>query len=307
MNDSPQPPSPETNDILANYAAPFAWWGAHWNAPQPLSVVQLIRARTFDAHSLALIWLMMERGASVIVAAEPQESGKSTVLHALLDFISTARRRVYVRGSYETFEFLDLLPPEQAYVLCNELSDHLDVYMWGRKARRLLLTLEKGYPLAATLHADSPEETIALLKHGLGLTDTQLARLDLVVVLRVALRRDLTGGRFLANDAIVRRAASVNLVRLEGQATDGDVAGKTEPPELTAYPLVVWSERAGRFDHYDSDPDTLAALLERTGLSAADLANEIGDRAAYLTELAERGIVKYDDVQQAIADYHDEP
>ena len=45
-----------------DYDEPFGWWGWHWQPPVPLSVVQLIEARSFDAPLMALLWSLCAPG-----------------------------------------------------------------------------------------------------------------------------------------------------------------------------------------------------------------------------------------------------
>src|SRR5215203_1943318 len=70
-----------------DYEEPFGWWGWHWQPPVPLSVIQLIEARSFDVKLMALLWSLLARRASIIVGAEPPMAGKTTTLTALIDFL----------------------------------------------------------------------------------------------------------------------------------------------------------------------------------------------------------------------------
>ena len=66
---------------------PESWWGWHgYNQPQPLSITQIIGAGTMTPRIAAMFWLAVERGASIILAADPPGAGKTTILTALLAF-----------------------------------------------------------------------------------------------------------------------------------------------------------------------------------------------------------------------------
>ena len=55
-----------------------------------LSIAQIIALQSVDVETIALIWLMLEHGASLTVAGptKPQPgAGKTTALHALLQFL----------------------------------------------------------------------------------------------------------------------------------------------------------------------------------------------------------------------------
>src|SRR3989442_717894 len=50
---------------------PFGWWGWHWQAPVPMSIMQIIEADSTDTNTMAVLWAMLSRRASILVAAEP--------------------------------------------------------------------------------------------------------------------------------------------------------------------------------------------------------------------------------------------
>ena len=81
---------------------PFGWWGWHWDPPVPLSILQIIRAGSTDTSLMALLWAMLSRHASVIVASEPPIAGKTTTLTSLIDLMPAASKKVYLHGHYES-------------------------------------------------------------------------------------------------------------------------------------------------------------------------------------------------------------
>src|SRR6478752_289441 len=150
----------------AEYEEPFGWWGWHWQPPQPLSVVQLLDAGSFDAETLGLIWALLARRASIIVGAEPPMAGKTTTLTALLDLLPPTTRKIYLRGHYENFEFVadPALEPAHTYLLANEMSDHLAIYFWGARVGKLFSLLPQGYAFGSTMHAETVEDVLAVLQ-----------------------------------------------------------------------------------------------------------------------------------------------
>jgi len=167
-----------------DYATPVAWWGWSWEPPVPMSITELVAAGDLDARTAALAWLVLSGHGSVLIAAEQPHAGKTTALTALLDLLPARVTRVYLRGGAETFEFLDRGRAATTILLANELSSHLPVYLWGSKAVRTFRSLRDGYALAATLHADSAAEAIAGLRDELGADPADLARIDLLMVMR---------------------------------------------------------------------------------------------------------------------------
>ncbi len=112
-----------------------------------------LRAGTLDAELAAQLWLLVEARVPIVVAALAQGVGKSTLLHALLDFLPPDVRVVELAGETETFAWLpqatelgwpgvarptpgtDPVRAETTVLLAAELSDHLPAYTWGAAAR----------------------------------------------------------------------------------------------------------------------------------------------------------------------------
>ena len=63
-------------------------WAFRPLAPEPRSVVELIRAGTLDAELAAMLWLLIEGRVPVVVAATEGGAGKTTLLDALLVFLA---------------------------------------------------------------------------------------------------------------------------------------------------------------------------------------------------------------------------
>ena len=253
--------------MTSDYDEPFGWWGWHWQPPQPLSVVELLDADSFDAETLALVWALLARRASVIVGAEPPLAGKTTTLTALLDFLPPTVRPTYLHGHYETFEFAadPATDPQQVYMLANEMSDHLAIYFWGARVGRLFSLLPQGYAFGSTIHAETVEEVLDILAAPpLNVPDRLMPGLNLVI--NLVLRRQ--GGR------TIRRCSSVHLL-LPGDAQHG----------VRPVPLTQWQSESDTQAHLYADPPAQAALAEWTGNDPAAFAAEHAARTAYLRAL----------------------
>ena len=78
---------------------PQSWWGWHgYNHPEAMSITEIMRAGTITPRVTALLWLGMERGASIILAADPPGAGKTTILTALLAFTRPDASVYFTRG-----------------------------------------------------------------------------------------------------------------------------------------------------------------------------------------------------------------
>ncbi|HLX55440.1 MAG TPA: hypothetical protein VKR83_00300 [Ktedonobacteraceae bacterium] len=153
---------------------------------QSLSIAQIIALGSVDVETVALVWMLLEHGASLTVAGptEPRPgAGKSTILHALLQFLPESAILAYMSGKYETFAFAGLpdADPAATYAVCNEVSDHQSTYMWGAAARRYLTLPAQGYHVVTSVHADTIDDVLHLYQHDLRLRIEDLRRLGLVV------------------------------------------------------------------------------------------------------------------------------
>ena len=65
--------------------------------------------------------------------------------------------------------------------------------------------------------------------------------------------------------------------------------------------MARWDAARGEIVHDHAPPPP--GLLRRTGLSAAEFVAEREHRAAYLADLAARGVRAFSDVRRALVDY----
>jgi hypothetical protein len=266
-----------------DYDMPVGWWGWNWEPPVPMSITQLLEAGNMDVRTAALCGMAIESHGSMLIAAEQPHSGKTTTLTALLDFLPNATRRIFIRGWAETFDFLGQTRPATTLLLANELSSHLPVYLWGPKAVRVFETLRRGYALGSTLHADSCDEALAQLVGELGVDRADLARVHLLMVMRVYAT---TGGGY------ARRVVSLH--RLVPR--DGTVG---------AVPLVEHDEREDTHEHDVAAEIELLCSL-RNGADMDRLADELERRSDQLVDLLGRGCRAIPEVRAALASYRGE-
>ena len=158
---------------------PEGWWGYHWSPPRPMSAVEIVGSGSLDARLMATLWAVTSRRRGVMLASEAPMAGKTTTLSSLVDFLPPGTVGVFLRGWRGDFDWTDEIGPERGYLLVNEMSDHLPIYVWGRNARGALELAGRGYGMGATMHADSLDEAIALLRDQLGATDADLAGLTI--------------------------------------------------------------------------------------------------------------------------------
>jgi hypothetical protein len=261
------------------------WW--HYDSRRQLSMAQIIAAGSVDAQTVAMTWLLLEHGASLTVAGptDPQPGiGKTTTLNALLQFLPEDTALAYMSGMYEDFAFTRLpdIDPARTYALCNEVSDHLPIYMWGRVARRFLTLTASGYHIATSVHADTIDDVLSMYRHDLRLTPEEVRRLGLVINIGVVgylypLRRRWLTTHFLPTQPH---------------------PGK-RPDVIYPLPLSLWNDADDTFEH--ADQSILDELAAWAGMTPAAFNAALKRRTDCLEEQASNG-ANMREMYKAIAD-----
>jgi hypothetical protein len=259
------------------------WW--HYESRRPLSLAQIIALGSVDAYTAALVWLILEHGASLTVAGptDPQPGiGKTTTLNALLQFLPEGTALAYMSGMYEDFAFTQLpdIEPEKTYALCNEVSDHLPIYMWGRVARRYLTLPARGYHVATSVHADTIREVIQMYQRDLRVPVEDIRRLGLVINI------GLTGRVY----PLRRRWFTTHFLKPQ--------ADPACPDAVLPVLLSAWNEVEDTFEHADQTIlDKLAGWL---GMTSAEFGPALHIRVACLEELSQDGGVGLKEMYEAV-------
>ena len=296
------PPSSRGSiSLVADVSPASGRWAFRPIPPQPRSIVELIGAGTLDSELAAQLWLLIEAGVPIVVAAEDQGVGKSTTLGALLDFLPPAVRVVELSGERETFDWLpqaselgwpgkahlpsDAEPvrPDTTVLLALELSDHTPAYTWGEAARIAVRAASIGYGLAATIHADSLDDVFDVLRRPpVRLADDELSHLGVVLVLR-----RLDDGR--------RRVVAAHYVRPVAR----DVHGHLQ--RLGPAVLATWDPESDAFEHFGWG--VTPELARRVGRHAGDFEIEVDRRRELLDRLVATGVTDPQSARDAIRAY----
>ena len=273
------------------------------DSPADRSIVTLIRDGTLDGELAATIWLLLEGRVPLVVAAEAQHVGKSTLLGALLAFLPPTIRLVDLAGDAETFDWLPQatelgwpgsphattdgdrarVRPDATVIHAAELSDHTPLYTWGLAARVAVRATSIGYGLAATIHADSLDDVFdALRRHPVRLTDDELSHLGVVLVLRR-----------LDDDR--RRVVAAHFVRPVAR----DVHGHLQ--RLGPAVLATWDSEMDEMEQFGWG--VTPELARRVGLRAGDFEIEVGRRREHLEALVAADVTDPQPVRDAIRAY----
>lgn len=281
---------------------PEGWWGYHWSLPRPMSAVEIVESGSLDARLMATLWTVVSRRRGVMLASEAPMAGKTTTLSALVDFLPSGTVGVFLRGWGGNFDWTDEIGPDGGYVLVNEMSDHLPIYVWGRNAHGALRLAGRGYGMGATMHADSLDEALALLRGELGATDADLA--GLTIYLQYSAYRTPAGMYRRVEEAWHLRADAdgtltpVRLAAIEGGRSPSLTGAQRDP-----VPPMLAGDGGRSRRPLIHNPAAYALLAASLGLSAGALESELAERSAYLAALSERGICDPGSVAAAVVDY----
>jgi hypothetical protein len=253
---------------------------------RPLSIAQIIASGSVDVETVALVWMLLEHGASLTVAGDTEPrpgAGKSTTVQALLPFLPEGSSLAFLSGRYETFAFTRLpgVDPASTYAVCSEVSDHQSTYMWGATARRYLLLPAQGYRIVTTVHADTIDDVLHLYQHDLLLRVEDLYRLGLVVNLRLTGQGKAQQRRWLSTCFLPPRP------------------DPRHPERLAPLLLSSWDSSDDSFGH--ADRSVAAELADWSKLRLEDFTAALARRAACLGELAAAGGAGSPQVQSAIS------
>jgi hypothetical protein len=150
-----------------------------------LRLDDLVANRTMSAEIAATLRDAARSHRSLLVLAIPRLAGKSTVLEAILEERPhSAPVRTLGRDGDDPAELV--AASANGYVVIPEItqSGAMPGYVWGEPVRRIFAAAGGRVALAATLHADGPDDAFRQICGGCGVPDEDARKVSLVVYLR---------------------------------------------------------------------------------------------------------------------------
>jgi hypothetical protein len=150
-----------------------------------LTLVDLVRNRTMSAEIAATLAGAVEEHRSFLVFAVPRLAGKSTVTEAMLAYTGADTPVRTMTGDLAETSRLRS-GDGRGYVVIPEISRSpvAPGYIWGAPVRRVFGILERGYALAAALHAPDAGNAFDKICRGNGVPDADASRIRLAVYIR---------------------------------------------------------------------------------------------------------------------------
>ena len=291
-----------------------------------ITVPSLVAARVLDAELAALLWITVEANLPLVVAGTDSPTFARAVLDAFLELLPPRTGRIDLQGDRETFDWLAdatalgwppeggehsgagpaaaapgrgaglalpsrrPAPPETTCLVAGEIGTEPPAGISGTRARVLIRALQRGYGLAATVHAASLEQVLAFLgTPPASVSADELRRLGVVLVLgRVSAAPAAEAGTGVPSDGdpdavdpAGLRVVACHYVR----PLERDVAGHLQrrPPAI----LATWDRERDVLEHYEWG--ITAELAMRVGLSRDEFEHEHVARSRLMAGLVASG------------------
>jgi flagellar protein FlaI len=206
------------------------WFGTLRGSP--MRVRELIDNGTLSFEAAATLWWAIEHGASVFAAAGPSGAGKSILATALLEYLPDDAQAYVTAGAWDRLE----LPADAdgpLYLLINELSYHLPLYLSGVAAQWAFGLLRTGVRMVGTLHARSAAEAVEVMAYESEVPRSELAAPFVLAV--ISARR--------TDQGVVRRVVEIGFL----PPLSGDLellVSDLNPTRVSRDTLAAWAGRS---------------------------------------------------------------
>ena len=242
-----------------------------------MSITEIMRSGTLPPSIAAILWLAIERGASIMLAADPPGAGKTTMLTALLAFARPDASVYFTRGWGETFDLPPLEGDAPTYIMVNEISDHLPVYSWGPYVQRAFELMADGYALLSTMHADTVDGVIEQLTDENDVPVQHIGHLAFIVPIYVGANAE--GRR-------VRRVSDIAVLEPLGGNYD-------------RCSIAAWNREDDTFTSLRT-PAEINAAARRLRLKEDEFLDALHEREKFLSEILEADVTEMDEVQRRV-------
>ncbi len=158
-----------------------------------MTLEDMVREGSMSDDGRELLRGIAAAARSFLAYALPQNAGKSTLVHAMLAEVPSDLPQRTFFGTTEETSALAAIDP-RGYLVVNEIGHRgKPGYLAQDEVRRLFQLVEQGYLVASSLHADSVEEVVRVLRDN-GASEHACSEVSFLIKIR-ALGPRTTRGR----------------------------------------------------------------------------------------------------------------
>ena len=262
----------------------------------PWTITKFIKDKTISIEAAAFLWLAIQNELSVLVAGGTG-SGKTSMLNCLANFFPASQRIISIEDTRElvlpgNLHWVPLetrLPNPEGKgeismldLLVNSLRMRPDRILVGeirrqKEAQVLLEAMHTGHSVYATLHANNAEEVIIRLTNPpIDIPKPMLASLSLILV-----------------QSRNRRTGKRRTLQLAEMTSTGD--------SKILLQLNVSNDRLEKITNSDT---VMERLKLYTGLSEAEINNDLRDKVKVLNWLVKKNIENVNQIGLIMAKYY---
>jgi len=269
---------------------------------EPMTPLDLIRFGTYNAQTLAFLWLAIEHRKSLLVVGGTA-SGKTSMMNAVSLFIPQNAKIVSLEDTREIqLPHRNWLPTQTRELNAEGIKGDIDLFsllkacmrqrpeyiivgeVRGVEAQTLFQAMNSGHATLSTIHAGTVYEAINRLTHDpINVPPVMFQALDLVVVQSI----------YTLGKTRIRRCLSIHEIEV------------TKHGEINAIPLFEWDIQHDTFRRITHKSRTLDEIAFHCGWDAEELEHQLKKREEFFTWALEVEPPTLRDLANAIHDLGD--
>jgi archaeal flagellar protein FlaI len=266
---------------------------------EPMTPLDLIRFGTYDAGTLAFLWLAIEHRKSILVVGGTA-SGKTSTMNAVSLFIPQNAKVVSLEDTREIqLPHKNWLPTQTRELNAEGIKGDIDLFsllkacmrqrpeyiivgeVRGREAQTLFQAMNSGHATLSTIHAGSVHEAINRLTHDpINVPPVMFQALDLVVVQSI----------YTLGKTRIRRCLSIHEIEVE------------KTGEINPIPLFEWNIQDDTFRRLFQKSKVLNEIAFHCGWDEKELEHQLKKREEFFTWALEVEPPTLRDLANAIQD-----
>ncbi|MFA5267400.1 MAG: type II/IV secretion system ATPase subunit [Methanoregula sp.] len=269
---------------------------------EPMTPLDLIRFGTYDARTLAFLWLAIEHRKSLLVVGGTA-SGKTSMMNAVSLFIPQNAKVVSLEDTREIqLPHKNWLPTQTRELNAEGIKGDIDLFsllkacmrqrpeyiivgeVRGVEAQTLFQAMNSGHATLSTIHAGSVHEAINRLTHDpINVPPVMFQALDLVVVQSI----------YTLGKTRIRRCLSIHEIVVE------------KTGEINPIPLFEWDIQHDTFRRLFQKSKVLDEIAFHCGWDESELEHQLKKREEFFSWALEVEPPTLRDLANAIQDLGD--